>query len=446
MSYTYEKVSSNKAKLSFVITADEFAAAVQAAYLKSRKSIQLPGFRKGHAPRAMIESIYGPTVFFEDAVEDIANREYPAAIDAEKLEVVDRPQMDVQQMEAGKELKFTCEVFVKPDVTLGDYKDLEVEITRQTVSDKEIEDHIEADRKKVARTVEVEDRAVEDGDSVKLDYAGTVDGVAFEGGTAEDQTLVIGSNSFIPGFEAQMVGMNIGEEKDLNVTFPEEYHAEELAGKAAVFHVKVNAIEKTELPAADDDFASDMGFDSFAAYRESIAKELNERAGKNNEVSIENALVEKAVANAQVEIPQPMIEEQENYILREMQMNMAYQGIRLEDFLKYTGQTVDQLRASYAGEAERRVRTELVLEAIRKAEGIEPSEEDIARQTEENAKRMGQEVEAFKESLTDEQRSYLTDTAAIQKVVDLMKASAKVSEKAAEAPEAAAEEKPADAE
>ena len=238
-----------------------------------------------------------------------------------------------------------------------------------------------------------------------------------------------------------MVGMQIGEEKDLNVTFPEQYHSEELAGKAAVFHVKVNSIQRTELPELDDDFAADVSdFNTFAEYKDSIVKELTERAEKNNEVTIENALVEKAVDNATIDVPHAMIHEQLDYMMREMEMRMAYQGLRMEDFLKYTGQTREQLEHSYHGEAEKRVRIELTLEAIRKAEGIEPTEEEVKKQIEEQAKRMGREVEDFEKTLTDEQRAYLSDTAAIQKVVDLMKADAKVTEKKPE------EEKTEDAE
>ncbi|MBR4082045.1 MAG: trigger factor, partial [Clostridia bacterium] len=242
-----------------------------------------------------------------------------------------------------------------------------------------------------------------------------------------------GSHQFIPGFEEQMVGMAIGEEKDLEVTFPEQYHAEELAGKAAVFHVKVNSIQKTELPELDDDFAADVSdFDTFEEYKASIVKELNERAEKNNEVTAENALVEKAVANAQMDIPHAMIHEQLDYLMREMEMRMAYQGLRMEDYLKYTGQTIEQVRGMYHQEAEQRVKVELTLEAIRKAEGIEPTEEEVAAQIKEQAERMGKDAEEFEKTLTAEQRSYLSDTAAIQKVVNLLKQDAKITEKKAE--------------
>ena len=430
MSHTYEKLSSNKAKLTIVVPAEQFDEAMNKAYLKMRGRINVPGFRKGKAPRKLIETMYGEGVFYDDALDIIFPEVYPAAIEAEGLKPVDRPEVNVEEIGQGKDLKFTCEVFVRPDVELGQYKGLEVEVEQQVVTDDMIDTRIKQDQQKASRTVDVEDRPVANGDTVKLDYAGTVDGVAFEGGTAKDQTLVIGSNTFIPGFEEQMIGMSIGEEKDLNVTFPEQYHAENLAGKAAVFHVKVNGITVTEMPELDDDFAADVSdFTTFAEYRESIVKELNDRAARNNEVSVENALVEKAVENATIDVPEAMITEQTEYILREMEMRMMYQGLRMQDYLKYTGQTKEQLQEAYRGEGEKRVRIELTLEAIRKAEGIEPTEEEINAQIAEQAERMGQKVEDFEKTLTAEQRGYLADQAAVQKVVNLLKADAKVIEK-----------------
>ncbi len=442
MSATYEKVSSNKAKLSFTVPAEQFEAAMQKAYLKNRGKINVPGFRRGKAPRKLIETMYGESVFYDDAFQLIFPDLYDEAVKENNLQVVDQPEVDVQEIGEGKDLVFSCEVFVRPDVTLGDYKGLTVNVTKQTVTDADIDARIEQDRKKVARQIDVEG-ALENGDTVKLNYMGTVDGVAFEGGTAENQTLTLGSGQFIPGFEEQMVGMNIGEEKDLNVTFPEKYHSEELAGKNAVFHVKVLSATRTELPKLDDDFAADASeYNTFAEYKDSIVKDLNDRAAKNNEIAVENALVEKAVENASMDIPQAMINEQTNYLLREMQMRMAYQGLKMEDYLKYTGQTIEQLADMYKGEAEHRVKVELTLDAIRKAEGIEPTDEDVAKQIAEQAERMGQSVEDFEKTLTDEQRGYLRDTAAIQKVVDLMKQDCTVEEKKEEA----AEEKAADAE
>ena len=442
MSHTYEKVSSNQAKLSFTIPAEEFDAAMHKAFLKNRNRISIPGFRKGKAPRKMIETMYGEAIFYDDALEAVFPDAYDAALKEFDLKPVDRPEVNVDQIGSGQELKFTALVYVRPDVELGKYKGVKVEVEpKHEVTEDEINARIAQDQQKGARTEDVTDRAVQDGDVVNLDYAGSVDGVAFDGGTAQGQTLTIGSHQFIPGFEEQMVGMAIGEEKDLNVTFPAEYHAENLAGKDAVFHVKVNGISHTELPELDDDFAQDNGFDDYKAYKASIVKELEDRAQQNYDITVENALVEKVVDDATIEVPEAMIDEQADYILREMEMRMMYQGLRMEDFLKYTNQTREQLAQSYRGEAERRVRTELVLEAIRKAEKIEPTEDEIKAQIADQATRAGQDAEAFEKNLTDEQRGYLADSAAIQKVLDLLKADAKVTDKAPETEEAPKEEK-----
>ncbi len=429
---TYEKISSNRAKLTFTVPAEQFEAAMNKAYLQNRGKIKMPGFRPGKAPRFAIENMYGKFVFVEDAMDIVFPEMYEAAIKENDLKPVDRPEMtDMAEYKAGEDMSFTVEVFVRPDVTLGDYKGLTVEVApKHLVTAEEIDARISQDQQKGARTIEVTDRTVDYTDTVNLDYAGSVDGVAFEGGTAQGQTLKIGSGQFIPGFEEQMVGMSVGEEKDLNVTFPEQYHSAELAGKAAVFHVKVNAITATELPELDDDFAQDNGFDTFAEYKASVEKELNDRADSNYNVTIENALIEAAVANASMDIPASMITEQQNYILRDMEYRMMYQGLRMEDYLKYTGQTREQLAESYKGEAENRVKVELTLEAIRAAEGLEPNEEEVDAQIAKQAERMGQELEAFKAGLTDEQRSYMVDTAAIQKVCDLLKADATINEKA----------------
>ena len=433
MSYTYEKISSNKAKLTITVPAEQFDAAMQKAYLKIRGSVNVPGFRKGKAPRKMIENLYGEGVFYDDAFDFCFNDAYRAAVAEAGLEVVDRPEVDVQEIGSGKDLVAVVEVFVRPDVTLGEYKNLTVEIEKQTVTDEMVDARVNQDREKNARVIDKTEGTVENGDVVNLDYAGSVDGVAFAGGTAEGQTLEIGSHQFIPGFEEQMVGMAIGEEKDLEVTFPEQYHAAELAGKAAIFHVKVNSIQSKELPELDDDFAADVSdFDTYAEYRESIVKELTERAEKNNTIMAENALIEKAVENAQMDVPNGMVETQVDEMLREMEMRMMYQGLRMEDYLKYTGMTIEQYRASFADEALNRVKVELTLEAIRKAEGIEPTEDEVKVQIEEQAKRLGREVEEFEKGLTDEQRGYLKDTAAIQKVVDMMREGATVNEKHAE--------------
>ena len=442
MSYTYEKLSSNKAKLSFTFSADEFAEAMQKAFLKMRRSISIPGFRKGKAPRKMVEALYGEGVFYDDAINLLFPDAYEAAVKEYDLKPVDQPEFNLEEIGTGKDLKFNVEVYVRPDVELGQYKGLEVEAVQQHLTDEMVDAEIERDREKASRTIDVDDRPVQKGDTVKLDYAGTIDGVAFDGGTAQDQTLEIGSNRFIPGFEDQMIGMQIGEEKDLNVKFPEEYHSAEVAGKDAVFHVKVNGIQTVEKPELDDDFAADISdFDTFADYKADVVKRLTERIERSNENAAKNALVEKAVENAKVDIPQAMIDSQGDYMIREMEMQIMYQGMRLDDYLKYMGMTREALKAQNEPEAIRRVKNELVIDAIRKAEGIEPTEEDIEKQTAEQAKMYGQDPEDFKKGLTDEQKEYLKEDAAIARVLDLLMADAKITEKKTEEPKEA-EEKP----
>lgn len=433
MSYTVEKIASNKVKLSFVESAESFEAAIAKAYLKERGKINVPGFRKGKAPRKLIESMYGEAVFYDDAFELVAQPAYEEAIKADNLQVVDRPQVDIEQIGSGKELKYTIEVFVKPDVTLGEYKGVAVEKKIEKVTDEAVDARIERDVERASTTQDVEGRAVENGDIVNLDYAGTVDGVAFEGGTAEKQSLTIGSGMFIPGFEEQMVGMNIGEERDLSVKFPEQYHAEDLAGKDAVFHVKVNGIQTKVRPELDDDFAADVSeFDTFEAYKANIVSEMEKNAAERSEANLEDALVQKVVDAADCDIPNAMIEDEETTMLREMEMRMMYQGIRMEDYLKYTGQTEEQLRENYKPEATNRVKTQLVLEAIAKAENIVPSDEDVEEGIADQAKRMNRDVEEFKSSLSDQQKEYLKETAGIKKVIDFLKANAVITEKSDE--------------
>ncbi len=433
MSYTVEKIASNKVKLSFVESAESFDAAVEKAYLKDRSKINVPGFRKGKAPRKLIENMYGEGVFYDDAFELVAQPAYEEAIEAENLQVVDRPQVDVQQIGAGQELKYTLEVFVKPDVTLGEYKGVAVEKNVEKVTDEAVDARIQNDVERASTTQDVTDRAVENGDIVNLDYAGSVDGVAFEGGTAQGQSLTIGSGMFIPGFEEQMVGMNIGEERDLSVKFPEQYHADNLAGKDAVFHVKVNGIQTKVRPELDDDFAADVSeFDTFEAYKSNIVADLEKNAADRAEANLEDVLVQKVVDAADCDIPDAMIQDEITTMLREMEMRMIYQGIRFEDYLKYTGQTLDQVRENYKPEAANRVKTQLVLEAVAKAENIVPTDEDVDEAIADQAKRVNRDVEEFKASLSEQQKEYLKETAGIKKVIDFLKANAVITEKAAE--------------
>ena len=427
MSTTVEKIASNKVKLSFDIDSAKFDEAMGKAYLKVRNQVTIPGFRKGKAPRKMIENMYGEGVFYDEAFELIFDEVYGPAVDENKIEVVDRPEIEIQEIGAGKNLKFTCEVFVKPDVTLGEYKGVSVKKETTVVSDVEVDARVEEERNKQATEIQVEDRAVIEGDTVNLDYAGTVDGVAFAGGTAQDQTLKIGSGSFIPGFEEQMIGMNIGEEKDLQVTFPEKYHAEELAGKAAVFHVKVNSITETQLPALDDDFAKDISeFDTLEEYKADIRAKLEAQAAERDNNNFTNAVIEKVLENATVEIPEAMIERQIDSMMRDFEYRLMGNGLKLDDFLKYTGSDMKAFRENYRGQAEKSVKAHLVLEAIEKAEAIDATQEQIDKQLEAFAAQTGKTVEEFKASLSESDIEYFKADAIRDNCVKFLADNAKI--------------------
>ena len=427
MSTTVEKIASNKVKLSFDVDSAKFDEAMGKAYLKVRNQVTIPGFRKGKAPRKMIENMYGEGVFYDEAFELIFDEVYGPAVDENKVEVVDRPEIEIQEIGAGKNLKFTCEVFVKPDVTLGEYKGVSVKKETTVVSDVEVDARVEEERNKQATEIEVEDRAVVEGDTVNLDYAGTVDGVAFAGGTAQDQTLKIGSGSFIPGFEEQMIGMNIGEEKDLQVTFPEKYHAEELAGKAAVFHVKVNSITETQLPALDDDFAKDISeFDTLEEYKADIRAKLEAQAAERDNNNFTNAVIEKVLENATVEIPEAMIERQIDSMMRDFEYRLMGNGLKLDDFLKYTGSDMKAFRENYRGQAEKSVKAHLVLEAIEQAEAIDATQEQIDKQLEAFAAQTGKTVEEFKASLSESDIEYFKADAIRDNCVKFLADNAKI--------------------
>lgn len=429
MSTTVEKIASNKVKLYFDVDSAKFDEAMAKAYLKVRNQVTIPGFRKGKAPRKMIENMYGEGVFYDEAFELIFDEVYGPAVEEKKIEVVDRPEIEIQEIGAGKNLKFTCEVFVKPDVTLGEYKGVSVKKETTIVTDVEVDARLEEERNKQATEIEVEDRAVAEGDTVNLDYAGTVDGVAFAGGTAQDQTLKIGSGSFIPGFEEQMIGMNIGEEKDLQVTFPEKYHAEELAGKAAVFHVKVNSITETQLPALDDDFAKDISeFDTLDEYKADIRAKLEAQAAERDNNNFTNAVIEKVLENAEVMIPEAMIERQIDSMMRDFEYRLMGNGLKLDDFIKYTGSDMQAFRENYRGQAIKSVKAHLVLEAIEKAEAIDATEEQIDKQLEAFAAQTGKTVEEFKASLSESDIEYFKADAIRDNCVKFLADNAKVEE------------------
>ena len=436
---TIERKEHNIAKLTITVDAETFAAAVQQAYFKTAKHYNIPGFRKGHAPRKVIENMYGEGVFFEDAFEIVWGDAYDAALDEFELVAVDKPTLDIEQIGLAEGVVFTAEVQLKPEVTLGTYKGIEVEKPTYTVEDADVDREIEQEREKNARFVGVE-RPVENGDRVLLDYSGSVDGVPFDGGTAEEQTLVIGSGTFIPGFEEQMVGMAVGEEKNITVTFPEEYHAENLAGKEAVFAVKVREVQVKELPALDDEFAKDVSeFDTLEELRASKRKTMEERAARNEKTATENVCIQAVCDAATVEVPACMTDRQINYMLQDMAYRLSMSGISLEDYCKYTGTDIEALRESYRTEAEGRVKMQLVIEAVGKAEKIACTDEELEAEIAEYAEQNGTDVASFKAQLKEDDFDYLRDRKVAEKTIQLIVDNAVFTEKSeapAEAPAA----------
>ena len=424
---TMEKLEGSKVKLTIEVSAEQFEAATQKAYQKAGKRFNVPGFRKGKAPRKVIENMYGPLAFFDDAFDIVYPEAYQAAIAEQGVEPVDRPDVSIETLPDGENpLVFSLVVAVKPEVELGAYKGIEVEKRAYNVTDDEVDVAIAQLQEGVARMVDV-DRPVENGDTVNLDYSGSVDGVKFDGGTAQGQTLTIGSGQFIPGFEEQMVGMAVGEEKDIEVTFPEEYHAENLAGKKAVFAVKVNGIQVKELPTLDDEFAKDVSeYDTLEALRDAKRQELLEQAEKNAKIQKENDVVRKAVENATVEIPDAMVERQIDSFLQDMGYRLQMQGISLEDYLKYTNTEISALRDQYRADAALRVKSQLVLEAISKAEAIEATPEEIGDKVAEYAKQFGNmTVEDFEKNLQADDRQYFADQVVVEKTLALLVENAK---------------------
>lgn len=421
MSSTFEKLTSNKVKLNFVVSAEDFDKALATAYSKNVKRFNIPGFRRGKAPRHVIEMHYGPSVFFEDAFDEIFPVVYSEAIKEHSVEPVDRPELDVTQIEKGKDLIFSVEVFVRPDVVLGDYKNLEAKKVVDEVTDDDVSAEIERARDRNSRFVEVTDRPAKLDDQVNIDYAGFDGDNQFAGGTAKGQELVLGSGHFIPGFEDQLVGATVGQDVDVNVTFPEEYHEKSLAGKPVVFHVHVNGIREKEVPALDDEFAKDMGFDTLDEYKADVKANLIKRSEERAETAFENEVVEKAVATCEMDIPNGMVEEAIDNMLRDMEMRLMYQGMKLDDYFKYTGQTREQVREMYREQAAERVKTQLALEAIRDAEKIEATEEEIDAEIAKLADSRKKSLEDMKKQLTDGDKEYFKQAATMNKVVEFLK-------------------------
>ena len=376
MSVQVEKLEKSMAKLTITVEAAKFDAAVDSAYQKNKGKIALPGFRKGKAPRAMIEKMYGTGVFFEDAANELIPEAYETAAKESELEIVAQPEIEVTQMDKGTDFIFTATVAIKPEVTLGDYKGIEVEKKEAEVSEEEITAEIDKAREANSRLITIEDRATEDGDTVIIDFDGYVDGKQFEGGYAEDYTLVLGSHSFIDNFEDQLVGKNLGEDVEVNVTFPEEYHVDELKGKPALFKVKIKEIQKKELPELDDDFAQDVSdFDTLDEYKADVEKKILENKENQIKREQEDQIIEKIIENAQMEIPQQMIAAQTRQMTQEFAQRLQSQGLSLEQYMQFTGLTPQKMMEDLEPQALKRIQSRLVLEAVVAAENIEASDE-----------------------------------------------------------------------
>ena len=426
MSLQVEKLEKNMAKLTIEASAEDFEKAIQKVYLKARGKINIPGFRKGKAPRKLIEKMYGTGVFYEDAANDLIPTAYAEALKDCDLEIVSRPEINVTQIEAGKPFIFTAEVAVKPEVTLGEYKGVEVEKSDVGVTEEDINKEVDKERENNSRTIDVDDRAVESGDIIKLDFDGSVDGVPFEGGKAENYTLTIGSGSFIPGFEDQLIGTKIGEEKDVTVTFPEDYHEKSLAGKEAVFKCKVNAISVKELPEADDEFASEVSeFETLAEYKEDIKKKLTEKKEKAARAKKEAQAIEKAVENATMEIPDAMIDTQVQSMMEDFARRMQSQGLSLEQYFQFTGMDVKKMHDQMKPEALKRIQNSLVLEAVAKAENIEISDEKVDEEIAKMAEAYKMEVEKLKDLIGESEKDQMKKDLAVQAAADLIADAAK---------------------
>ena len=427
MNCTVEKLSSNKVKLSFVVEAEKFEEGMKKAYKKMVGRFNIPGFRRGKAPRKIIENFYGEEVFYDEALQAIFPEIYSQAVAEHDIKAVDRPDINVTEIGSGKDLKFECEVFVRPDVQLGDYKAVKVEKEAVKVSDDDVMAEITRIRERNARYVEVTDRPAKLDDQVNIDYAGFLGDEQFEGGTAEKYDLNLGSGAFIPGFEDQLVGATVGSNVDVNVTFPEEYHSKELAGKAVVFHVKVNSITEKDVPELDEDFVKEVSenANNVDEYKAEVFGDLMMKAEERADVEFENEVIDKVVEGCEMEIPDAMVEDQVDAMLRDMEMRLMYQGMRLADYFKYTGQKEEEVREMYKPQAEQRVRTQLVLEAIRKAEGIEPTDEEVDAELAKYADQSKKSVEDFRKDLTEADLDYFKEATAVQKTVNFLKETCK---------------------
>lgn len=421
MSVQVENLEKNMAKLTIEVSAEELEKALQSAYLKQKKNISIPGFRKGKVPRAMIEKMYGAGVFYEDAANALILQAYSQAAEESKLDIVSRPEIHVEQIEKGKPFIFTAEVAVKPDVTLGEYKGVAVPVSHTEVTDEEVEAELKKEQEKNSRTITVEDRAAEKGDIVTIDFEGTVDGETFQGGSGKDYPLTLGSGTFIPGFEDQLVGAKAEDVVDVHVTFPEDYNSEELKGKAAVFKCTVHKIETKELPELDDDFAKDVSeFDTLEEYKNSLREDLKKKKEDEAKREKENAAVDKAVANAQMEIPDAMLDTQAAQMVDNFARRLSAQGMSMEQYMQYTGQNAAALQEQMKPQALKQIQTRLVLEKVAQVENIQISDERLEEEFEKMAKMYGMEKDKLKEILGDAEKDQMREDLAVQEAVTFL--------------------------
>lgn len=426
MSVQVEKLEKNMAKLTIEVAPEELEKAIEGAYQKNKSKISVPGFRKGKVPRQMIERMYGKEVFYEDAVNALIPEAYEKAVDECEEEIVSSPKIEVEQVEAGKPFIFTAEVALKPEVKLGKYKGVKVEKADTEVTDEEVDKEIDKERESNARNIDVTDRAVKDGDIVTLDFEGFVDGTAFEGGKGENYPLTIGSGTFIPGFEEQLVGAEIGKETEVNVTFPEDYQAEDLKGKAAVFKCTVKEIKEKELPALDDEFASEVSeFETLAEYKADIRGRLEERKAKAAREAKEAAVIEEIIKDSDMEIPEAMIETQQRQMIDEFAQRIQMQGLTLEQYFQFTGASYDQMIEQVKPQAEKRIQSRLVLEAVAAAEKIEATEEDYEEELKSMAEAYQMEVDKVKELLPEKSVQQIKEDIAVKKAAEFVVDNAK---------------------
>ena len=427
MSLQVEKLEKNMAKLTIEVPAEEFDAAIKNAYNKNKNKFSIPGFRKGKAPLAMLEKMYGAGIFYEDAANEVIDASYPKAAEESKEEIVSTPEIKVTQIEKGKAFIYEATVALKPEVTLGEYKGVEVKKAEAVVTDEDVENELTAARKKNGRLIDVEDGAIEDGDNTIIDFTGYIDDKTFDGGAGTDYPLVIGSHSFIEGFEDQLIGKKKGETCDVNVTFPAEYHADELAGKPAKFVVTIKEVKRNELPELNDEFASEVSeFETLDAYKEDVKNKLAETKQAQATAENENNVVQKVVDNAQMDIPAPMVDEQVRNMIEDYARRLQSQGISFDQYLQFTGSTIEQLQEQMRPQAELRLRTRLVLEAVVAAEKIEPSDELVEAEIKKMSENYKMDVEQIKSIMGEAGMAQMKADMAVQEAVDFLVAEAKL--------------------